>query len=262
MDLGINRNKQINATGNRPVKRFAFAFIFLSLPLYSPCTTNSASAYPTAESKKQTRLGHFLLMENKFRQAIPYYSRAIKINPSDSQAWNERATARRQCDDAQGALEDVNHAIAIDPQVASFFIEKSQIYSDLQKPTLAIENVNKAIALSGKKIPYYMFEERARLYEVIHENDKALVDFSEALRVGPKEAGCHYDRALLYFKKGRYQEAVNDLTLAAARKDSADHNRIYQLRAKCYEKLGKPDLAAKDMKQGNIGSLEEWGLTP
>jgi len=236
--------------------------LILTLSICIVGSSDSALAAPTVQSKKEYRLGLFLVSNNQWRKSIPYFDRALKIDPTDAWSLCKRAQAKRECEDLASALVDINKAIAINPKLSEFYFQQAQIYSDMQKHDLAMQALTTGISQHDDNVGWWFYSNRAHLYELKGNYARALSDLSEAVRLSPKDGGIRYDRAVVYFHQGRYQEAVNDLTVASASKNVDDKNRTLQLRAQCYDKLGKTDLAAKDRKQCNAGTLDEWGPPP
>ena len=52
----------------------------------------------------------------------------------------------------------------------------------------------------------------------VHENngdhDKAIADYTQAIRLNPKEATVHYNRGVAYGSKGEYDREIADCTEA------------------------------------------------
>jgi len=243
-------------------KMVRFSALVLSVSIGLTATADNALSQPTVQSKKECRLGLFLQSKNQWRKSIPYFDRAIKLDPTDAWSLCRRAQAKRECEDVAGALVDVNKAIALDPKKSEFYFQQSRIYSDLQKTDLAIQSLGKGIALHDNAVGWWFYSDRSHLLIIKGDYTGGLNDLCQAVRLSPKEAGIRFDRAVLYFRSGRYKDAVDDLTVAYASKTTNDRNRILQLRAQCYDKLGKTDLAAADRKQCNAGALDEWGPPP
>ncbi|MFK0734953.1 MAG: tetratricopeptide repeat protein, partial [Gloeotrichia echinulata HAB0833] len=53
--------------------------------------------------------------------AIEDYNQALKINPNDAQAYNNRGGARVNSGDFKGAIEDFNQALKINPNLAEAY---------------------------------------------------------------------------------------------------------------------------------------------
>jgi len=63
--------------------------------------------------------------------AIADLNQAIAINPKDADAYNNRGLAKSDLGDKQGAIADYNQAIAINPQYANAYNNRGLAKSDL-----------------------------------------------------------------------------------------------------------------------------------
>jgi tetratricopeptide (TPR) repeat protein len=77
--------------------------------------------------------------------------------------------------------------------------------------------------------------------------DKAIADFTEAIRLDPKLAIAFADRAISYAIKGEHDKAIADFT-QAIRLDPKDA-LAYSNRARVYRALGDESKAASDEKK-------------
>jgi tetratricopeptide (TPR) repeat protein len=131
-----------------------------------------------------------------YQTAIEYYNGAIKdlalvirINPNydkvpHSRAFLKRGYAHLRLNNNQGAIQDYNQAIYLQPQDA-----KAYVYRGLM---------------------------RANKYQ---EYAGALEDFTAAVARDRHDAAAHYHRGLVLYKLGRYQEAVDNYNIALAQDD-------------------------------------------
>jgi tetratricopeptide (TPR) repeat protein len=131
-----------------------------------------------------------------YQTAIEYYNGAIKdlalvirINPNydkipHSRAFLKRGYAHLRLNNNQGAIQDYNEAIYLQPQDA-----KAYVYRGLM---------------------------RANKYQ---EYAGALEDFTAAVARDRHDAAAHYHRGLVLYKLGRYQEAVDNYNIALAQDD-------------------------------------------
>ena len=76
------------------------------------------------------------------------------------------------------------------------------------------------------------------------EFDKAIADFTEAIRLDPRRAEAYWGRAHAYAKKGEFDKAIADFT-EAIRLDPR-HAEAYCGRAYAYAKKGEFDKAIAD----------------
>jgi tetratricopeptide (TPR) repeat protein len=131
-----------------------------------------------------------------YQTAIEYYNGAIKdlalvirINPNydkipHARAFLKRGYAHLRLNNNQGAIQDYNQAIYLQPQDA-----KAYVYRGLM---------------------------RANKYQ---EYAGALEDFTAAVARNRHDAAAHYHRGLVLYKLGRYQEAVDNYNIALAQDD-------------------------------------------
>ena len=74
--------------------------------------------------------------------------------------------------------------------------------------------------------------------------DKAIPDFTEAIRLDPKDAAAYYERGLAERGLGRNEPAVKDYTMALGL--NPKNAKIYSNRANAYSILGQYDRALQD----------------
>lgn len=77
-------------------------------------------------------------------------------------------------------------------------------------------------------------------------SDANIAGCTALIQKGEADYGIYYKRALAYFDKGRYAEAIADLTKVIAL-DPKDHS-YYSLRGFCYEKKGQRTQAIADYR--------------
>lgn len=87
--------------------------------------------------------------EGKFEEAVRLYTNAIALNPKMTEAFCNRATAKYQLRDLQGALDDLDQAILLDPGGEVLFQNKGHILQELGRDQEAIDNYQQMF--TGKK---------------------------------------------------------------------------------------------------------------
>jgi tetratricopeptide (TPR) repeat protein len=116
---------------------------------------------------------------------------------------------------------------------------------------LNLRNWLQPAAESQKLIPIptpasatFDFYGRGDVESVFGQFDKAISDYSEAIRLKPDFAHAFNGRALIYFKLKRYDKAIADYSEAIRLKP--DFTLAYRNRAVCYDALGKTVEAERD----------------
>ena len=181
--------------------------------------------------------------EGKYDAALKDLDVMVNAQPTRD-TLTKRALMRRHARDFKGAIDDLTHALKLEP---SFII----------------------------------FVRRGDVYEQVNENEKAIADFREALKSPVQEkdrASLHKKLARIYFELKRYAEASKELEAVLAiypgelqstgthltcqmklkKWDAAlkDANSLiewengyygyYRQRAEIYRNMGKADLASAD----------------
>ncbi len=109
----------------------------------------------------------------------------------------------------------------------------------------AIADFTQAIRLDPQNPMNY--RERGRAYSDKGETDKGLADYDEAIRLDPNDASGYNDRGTVYAEKGEYDQAIADYT-QAIRLDP-NHALAYNNRGSAYGSKGNYDEAIADYTQ-------------
>ncbi len=76
--------------------------------------------------------------------AIDDYNKALGINPNLALAYNNRGIARAELGDKQKAIDDYNQALHIDPNLAGAYHNRGIAHRDLGDKPGAIADLQKA----------------------------------------------------------------------------------------------------------------------
>jgi tetratricopeptide (TPR) repeat protein len=108
----------------------------------------------------------------------------------------------------------------------------------------AIADFSEAIKLHPKAAEYYRW--RGFAYDELAQYDKTIADYTEVIRLEPKLAMNYFNRGLAYNKKEDFSSAVSDFTKALKlTPDDADY--LFN-RAIAYGNNGEYELAIADME--------------
>jgi|YelNatPaOPRAMG01_1025707.scaffolds.fasta_scaffold98468_1 tetratricopeptide (TPR) repeat protein len=124
-------------------------------------------------------------------------------------------------------------------------------------PEKAIEYLNQAIKLRPDLAEAY--NNRGNAYSDLKQYERALEDYNEAIRLKPDYAHAYYNRATTYSDLGRYQKAVEDYDTVIQLKP--EETRAYLNRGSALFKLGNKELGCQDAQKacelGNCALLEK-----
>ena len=140
------------------------------------------------------------------------------------------------------ALADFDRAIALDPNNARAFRERSNAYRSIGQLDKALIDANKAVRARSQRCA--AFDYRANVFNNNGQYDRAIADYNEALRLKPDDAQTYMDRGVAYYFKKDYQAAIGDYDQAI--KLDPKKSRAYTNRGAAYKKLGRTDQAIAD----------------
>ena len=181
----------------------------LMLPNVSFCAVN---INPTSPSFAQFSNGDANKNMSKYDQAIIDYSAAIKLDPKNAIAYNNRGVAYADKGDFNRAKTDYNQAIKLDPNYAIAYNNRGNLYSAIKDYDRAIIDFNKAIKLDPK-IPI-IYNNRGCVYSEKKDYTRAIADFTQAIKLDPNFANPYYNRGVTYSEKKDYTRAIADFTQA------------------------------------------------
>ncbi|GAA3227569.1 hypothetical protein GCM10010468_56460 [Actinocorallia longicatena] len=138
--------------------------------------------------------------------AQPIHRLVLRVN---------RAQLRILTGDRDGALEDLDAAVAADPGYPDYYVDRGNL-----------------LFAAGR-------------------HDEALADYNTALAVGPPFAEAHYNRSEVLFARGDLKGALQDLDTALELDPSLTDARAN--RAGLLVALGEPELARSDVDEALAG---------
>ena len=168
-----------------------------------------------------------------FRQCIPDFTEAIRLNQAIPSAYYHRGTAWRKIGEAENAINDFSEAIRIDATYAAAYIGRAQALGMKGDQKGAIEDFSHAIRLQPKNT--FAIRSRAHALQSIGENDRAIQDLDQAILLNPKSAWSHRRRGDLWLNKKEFERAIKDFEVAIAldSKNAWVHNQLAWLLATC-----------------------------
>jgi tetratricopeptide (TPR) repeat protein len=144
----------------------------------------------------------------ELQQTVAYFTRVIAINPQESRAFDERASAYRNLQQYDLAIADLKRYVELNPKIPGSRMNLAALYESAGKHEEALQTLNDQQSLFPDEDIY---QNRALVYDSLGQYDKALSDnnTSIAMMAAPRP-GPYINRARLYEKLGKYKEAIAD----------------------------------------------------
>lgn len=188
------------------------------------------------------KLGIKKAEEGDFEGALENFNRAIKLNPDYADAYNNRASVRHELGDDPGAQKDYTEAILLNPDRAVYHDNLGIISYSSDDYRGAQAAHTRSIQLNGGAQAYNNRGfARLRLAEV----QAALKDFTQAIELNADDALAWNNRGDVYFLKLRdLPKALDDYT-QAARLNPNNPKTFYNLGV-IHSRLGNKEKALED----------------
>ncbi len=213
------------------------------------------------DTESEILLAKLYLDTGAFQDAIQLYSRLCKtINTHE--CYNEFGISYMESSNFPAAIESFEKAIEINPQFATGYSNLAMCYTKSKNYIKAETSHLKALEIMPNnpiiRINYgvYLIKnkkyQRAKdiLYPVIVENESmyyaelyigvahyfkdefnsALIHYNRAIGINPDFPDLYYYRALLLYKKGEYNNSINDLKTLEKLNIPFNEQKVQELR--------------------------------
>ncbi|GAB2528982.1 tetratricopeptide repeat protein [Rufibacter soli] len=147
--------------------------------------------------------------ENSAKEKIRKISLLIKREPSNSQAYADRAAAKMEAKDMYGAIHDFSAALTLSSASNSQFLLgrgtaflEIGAYKEAHKDfSLALENTSSAELLYGRAVAAYFLDDYFG----------ALRDLDQVIAIAPNHPKALYNRAVVKMELKQLDSAAEDL---------------------------------------------------
>jgi tetratricopeptide (TPR) repeat protein len=220
---------------------------FLSLANKFEPSLGFSAAISAVITDKSTASDFYLLAEDKynkgdFQGAINNYDRVITINPNYAVAYSNRGIAYYQLKDYQKALVNLEKSISIDSRDAQSYSRRGMIYFQLKDYQRALIDLEKSISIDPKYVPAY--NNRGVIHRFLNDYDKAITDYDKAIFINPQDTIAYLNRGLVYSDLKNYQRAIIDFEKVIS--ISPEYALAYSSRGLIYAKLDNYQNAITD----------------
>jgi tetratricopeptide (TPR) repeat protein len=226
-------------------------------PPSSPPPTASARPVETQASPQPTQgLGEEELARGnahraagRLAEAIEAYDRSLALQPDLVDAWLFRSWTQIRTEDYEGAIEGYTRALALLPEghhdLSSVHGNRALARMRIGDLARALPDLDAALELEATALGHC---NRGLVRRDTGDREGALRDFARALVLDPGDAaGAQRARAELYFRAGRREEALADMSAVLKRRP--DDPEAWTYRGRIQGARGKLTLALADFDQ-------------
>ncbi|HOE33131.1 MAG TPA: tetratricopeptide repeat protein [Smithella sp.] len=151
--------------------------------------TDVIEKYPRKISMAYFNRGNDRCVQNRYNDAIQDYTAAIDLNPQSLLAYQNRGLAYLISDDFNKALQDYNRYLALRGPYDAGGSERD----------VHLSNV---------------LGNRGVIFSRMNQFEKAIADFNTAVKLNPYNPNNYLNRAFVFYRLGRMEQAAQDVRMA------------------------------------------------
>jgi tetratricopeptide (TPR) repeat protein len=167
--------------------------------------TKATAGFPDTIPNAWNNLGLLATREGRTAEAIPYFQRALELNPDHLIALENLGNAYRQEKQWDLARSTLEHAVEIGPDDPEANYSLGMVYAQLNETDRAYERLQTALKLR----PNYpeALNNLGILYLRTQRREKAVESFQECIRVAPAFDQAYLNLARVYAVEGQTAKA-------------------------------------------------------
>ncbi len=234
---------------------FVFAFAFLCETAFAESQQNSENDYlqcNRTESYVDYCTGFYLMLDQRWEEAIVYLERSLLSNPNSERIHNYLATCCFQADKKKEAILHIEKIAQLKPDDFSIHYTLGNVYASEGNEKEAISEYERANSsvMDGidKGFVSDMLHRLADSYVKSGDIDSAANIYEKILDLGltDEPVKIHYKLGQIYVDAKKIKEAI--IEFVKAKKYSPHSEPISFYLALCYEESGDYDNAITELK--------------
>ena len=141
-------------------------------------------------------------------RAVQLLSKALEINSTIPECFNNAANALMKLGQHALALECCRHAIVLEGGNWMAYANAAEALRNLQRQEDALASINAAISISPTMAKLY--SNRGNLFKELGQHEQALLEFQTAIELDPEDATFYVNRGLTYQALNLIYPAIDD----------------------------------------------------
>lgn len=227
-------------------------FAWYELSICLSCLGNLPDAYACAEKAQQLcpdhawdgvysiRGGYLMLLE-RYQEAVNCYDSAIAISPSVVGHYCERGRCLARLNRFRDAVADLTIAVNADYKLKEALLIRGQCYHAVGETQRAISDFDRLLS-RWQEAAGYLY--RGKCHRTLDDISSAMADFSQAIRLDHSLAEAYFCRADIHAAQLNPECAMSDVEKAIEL--NPRHARALTLRGKIHGVFGRIDQSLAD----------------
>ncbi len=143
-----------------------------------------------------------------FTGALGALTEALRLEQNDADIWISQGSVLKNLKRYQGAIDCFDKALSIYPESPCGLSSKGDVQSIIGEFSQALECCEKAVLIAPKDSNSWVT--LGSVLVDIEDYSRAMRAFDKAIELDPKNKNGHINRALLYFRMGRFSSGWAD----------------------------------------------------
>lgn len=211
----------------------------------------------------QTKKARALMKIMESEEAVKCCDSAIAANPNYGPAFLIRAKAYVSLDRPEDAVRDLTTAATFKHTRVGALRQRAELYYALKLYSKVIDDLNSSMGKNASDGQYCL---RARAYSALNKPALAAQDITSALSQKPHNWRLLEQRSKYYLDARDLNKALADFTELIQMDERSSSElcdaELYLNRARVYELMGKPQLAALDRKRATSAERKNLKNAP
>ena len=216
--------------------------------------SEAVASLQASRANLQFELGNLLVAAKEYEAAIASFDQALKFQPDDYQAWNNRGVALRNLGRLEEAIASYDQARKIKPDDYEAWNNRGVALGNLGRLEEAVASYDQA--LKFKPDYHQAWYNRGIALDDLGLIEEAIVSYDKALKFKPDAHEAWYNRGVALGNLGRLEEAVASYDQALNFKPD-DHEAWYN-KACSYALQGNIEQAIENLQQAINLSPDEY----
>jgi tetratricopeptide (TPR) repeat protein len=178
--------------------------------------------------------------------SIEKLTEEIRRNPNDAGLYEERGYYLKKAGKLREAKNDLDAALALDPQKAYSNYLRGNIYLETESYAEALKDLNMAVSLNPGEKEYYFTRGIAHI--LLKNFDAALDDMDYCIKNKSPGGLPYFFKALIYFRTGKYQESLRNINIAIGIEPEAFQSYEFRMQLNLFCLL-RPQEAMADINR-------------
>lgn len=147
------------------------------------------------------------IRQHNYGKAIQLFNRAIAINPTISEFFLQRGCAFSEIQFYDEAFKDFEKAKELNPKDERIYYCLAHSFHNMGMNSRALTFINEAISLAPDEVNYY---ERAKIFEYLWNEEKAISDYTRAIELDEGYTLAYESRGDIFYRKQKFSKALED----------------------------------------------------